>query len=44
LQGNLRRVLVTSDAEPDYHAEVLEQGRWLSKWLQTNGTVFQEGL
>jgi homoserine kinase type II len=44
LQGNLRRVLVTSDAEPDYHAEVLEQGRWLSKWLQTNGTVFREGL
>lgn len=33
LQGNLRRVLLTSEAEPDYHLEVLEQGRWLSGWL-----------
>jgi homoserine kinase type II len=36
LQGNLRRVLVTGDAEPDYHLEVLEQGRWLSRWIQAN--------
>lgn len=36
LQGNLRRVLLTGDAEPDYHIEVLEQGRWLSRWMQAN--------
>ncbi|NTV64981.1 MAG: phosphotransferase, partial [Oscillochloris sp.] len=34
LQGNLRRVLTTSEAEPDYHIEVLEQGRWLAEWMQ----------
>lgn len=34
LQGNLRRVLGTADAEPDYHLEVLGQGRRLSMWLQ----------
>jgi homoserine kinase type II len=34
LQGNLRRVLTTADAEPEYHIEVLEQGRWLSEWIQ----------
>ncbi|NTW97167.1 MAG: homoserine kinase [Oscillochloris sp.] len=34
LQGNLRRVLTTAEAEPDYHIEVLEQGRWLSEWMQ----------
>lgn len=36
LQGNLRRVLTTAEAEPDYHIEVLEQGRWLSEWIQAN--------
>lgn len=41
LQGNLRRVLLTSDADPDYHIEVLEQGRWLSKWLaEHKGAIF----
>ncbi|NNJ12304.1 homoserine kinase [Chloroflexales bacterium ZM16-3] len=34
LQGNLRRVLTTPEAEPDYHIEVLEQGRWLAEWIQ----------
>ncbi len=34
LQGNLRRVLTTRDAEPDYHLEVLEQGRRLALWLE----------
>ncbi|NTW04016.1 MAG: homoserine kinase [Oscillochloris sp.] len=34
LQGNLRRVLTTAEAEPDYHIEVLEQGRWLAEWMQ----------
>lgn len=34
MQGNLRRVLGTSDAEPDYHLEVLGQGRRLALWLQ----------
>lgn len=34
LQGNLRRVLGTSDADPDYHLEVLNQGRRLALWLQ----------
>ncbi len=41
LQGNLRRVLVTSDAEPEYHAEVLEQGRWLSRWMQANAEALR---
>ncbi len=36
LQGNLRRVLTTAEAEPEYHIEVLEQGRWLSEWMQAN--------
>ncbi|MCS6882796.1 MAG: homoserine kinase [Oscillochloridaceae bacterium] len=39
LQGNLRRVLGTSDAEPDYHLEVLHQGRRLSRWLQEHPDV-----
>ncbi|NJN18025.1 MAG: homoserine kinase [Oscillochloris sp.] len=43
LQGNLRRVLVTSDAEPDYHIEVLNQGRWLSGWLADHGATFLGG-
>ncbi|MFV9506590.1 MAG: homoserine kinase [Oscillochloridaceae bacterium umkhey_bin13] len=34
LQGNLRRILTTSDAEPDYHLEVLGQGRRLAQWLR----------
>jgi len=37
LQGNLRRVLTTPEAEPDYHIEVLEQGRWLAEWIQQHG-------
>jgi homoserine kinase type II len=41
LQGNLRRVLVTGDAEPDYHIEVLDQGRWLSRWMQANRDVLR---
>jgi homoserine kinase type II len=36
LQGNLRRVLMTLDAEPDYHLEVLGQGRRLAMWLHDN--------
>lgn len=36
LQGNLRRVLMTHDAEPDYHLEVLGQGRRLATWLHAN--------
>lgn len=39
LQGNLRRVLMTSDAEPDYHLEVLGQGRRLSQWLHEHREV-----
>lgn len=31
LQGNLRRVLSTAEAEPDYHIDVLEQGKWLAE-------------
>jgi homoserine kinase type II len=33
LQGHLRRVLMTADADVDYHLELLEQGRCLSLWL-----------
>lgn len=33
MQGNLRRVLSTSEADPDYHIEVLEQGKWLAENL-----------
>jgi homoserine kinase type II len=41
LQGNLRRVLLTREAETDYHLEVLEQGRWLSGWLAAQrGAIF----
>ncbi len=43
LQGNLRRVLMTLDAEPDYHLEVLGQGRRLSTWLQENRKSFEVG-
>lgn len=39
MQGNLRRVLGTSDAEPDYHLEVLNQGRRLAQWLHENTAV-----
>lgn len=37
LQGNLRRVLSTSEADPDYHIEVLEQGKWLAEWVSQHG-------
>jgi len=37
LQGNLRRVLLTPEGDPNYHLEVLEQGRWLSQWLAGPG-------
>ncbi len=43
LQGNLRRVLMTSDAEPDYHLEVLGQGRRLAQWLDTHRDVLLRG-
>ena len=43
LQGNLRRVLMTLDAEPDYHLEVLGQGRRLSTWLQENRKALEVG-
>jgi homoserine kinase type II len=43
LQGNLRRVLMTLDAEPDYHLEVLGQGRRLSMWLQENRRALEVG-
>lgn len=39
MQGNLRRVLGTSDAEPDYHLEVLNQGRRLAQWLHENAAA-----
>ncbi|PDW03089.1 homoserine kinase [Candidatus Viridilinea mediisalina] len=44
LQGNLRRVLMTSDAEPDYHLEVLGQGRRLSQWLAEHREVLLREL
>jgi homoserine kinase type II len=34
MQGNLRRVLGTNDADPDYHVEVLNQGRRLAQWIR----------
>jgi homoserine kinase type II len=33
LQGELGRVFSTPEGAPDYHMNVLEQGRWLSAWL-----------
>ena len=33
LQGNLRRILMTADADADYHLELLDHGRNLSLWL-----------
>jgi homoserine kinase type II len=41
LQGNLRRVLMTHDAEPEYHEEVLGQGRRLALWLDDNRAALQ---
>ncbi|NTU84162.1 MAG: homoserine kinase [Chloroflexales bacterium] len=43
LQGNLRRVLMTLDAEPDYHLEVLGQGRRLATWLHENRKCLEVG-
>lgn len=34
LQGELGRVFSTPEGAPDYHRNVLEQGRWLSEWIQ----------
>lgn len=34
LQGELGRVLATSEGAPDYHQDVLGQGCWLAKWTQ----------
>jgi homoserine kinase type II len=36
LQGNLRRVLSTAEAEPEYHQELLDQGRRLSQLLNSD--------
>lgn len=33
LQGELGRVFSTPEGAPDYHLNVLEQGRWLSNWM-----------
>jgi homoserine kinase type II len=34
LQGNLGRVFSTPEGAPEYHQDVLNQGRWLSEWIQ----------
>lgn len=34
LQGELGRVFSTPEGAPDYHQSVLDQGRWLSEWMQ----------
>lgn len=34
LQGELGRVVSTPEGAPDYHLNVLEQGRKLSKWME----------
>jgi homoserine kinase type II len=34
LQGELGRVISTPEGSPDYHQDVLTQGRWLSTWMQ----------
>lgn len=34
LQGELGRVISTPEGSPDYHQDVLEQGRWLSNWMR----------
>lgn len=34
LQGELGRVISTPDGAPDYHQSVLDQGCWLSQWMQ----------
>jgi len=33
LQGELGRVFSTSEGSPEYHRDVLGQGRWLSRWI-----------
>lgn len=42
LQGELGRVISTPEGSPDYHQEVLEQGRWLSNWMQERYDVLAE--
>lgn len=37
LQGELGRVISTPEGSPDYHQDVLSQGRWLSSWIQERG-------
>ncbi len=34
LQGELGRVFSTPEGAPEYHQDVLNQGRWLSEWLE----------
>jgi homoserine kinase type II len=34
LQGELGRVFSTPEGAPEYHTNVLEQGKWLSEWMQ----------
>ncbi len=34
LQGELGRVISTAEGSPEYHQDVLQQGRWLSEWMQ----------
>lgn len=33
MQGELGRVFSTPEGSPDYHQDVLGQGRWLSNWI-----------
>lgn len=37
LQGELARVASTLEGSPDYHLDILHQGRWLSKWMREHG-------
>lgn len=37
MQGELGRVISTPEGSPEYHQDVLNQGRWLSQWIQERG-------
>lgn len=44
LQAELRRVLLTPEGAPDFHQEVLGQGRQLSAWMQEHGAELSRRL
>lgn len=42
LQGELGRVFSTPEGAPEYHQDVLGQGRWLSNWMSEHSDALVE--